>query len=321
MSAQRPAGAVLVTGAAGGIGRVVVERLTDAGLPVVAADREPFGGGSGSGGGGSGSADDAPFDRNLVLRRPVGDVRDPEFVASCLAEPAPGRPVDAVVHLAAIPSPNETTEEETLEQNVLASFVVLQQAGRHGARRVVVASSVSAVGLAWADRDLSPSYVPVDERHPTLAVDPYGLSKVVTEEIAAFTTRRWGMPTVCLRFPFVGTGERLRRRLAEVHADPAANRLDLWSWLDTRDAAGSVLAALTVPLGGHHVVNVTAADTTALQPTRDLLRAHHPAATVRGDLTGHAGLYDTTRASELLGFHPPPTRRTPHPDDPPTRPT
>ncbi|WP_062206529.1 NAD(P)-dependent oxidoreductase [Streptomyces sp. NBRC 109706] len=283
---QAPLGAgdtVLVTGAAGGIGRYVVGACVDAGLRVIATDRVPF-------------ADDR------AAGCPVGDIRDADFVASCLL--GPDGPVAGVAHLAAIPAPGQVSEEETLDQNVLGSFVVLQQAGRHGVRRVVLASSVSAFGLAWADRDLSPRYVPVDEDHPTMAVDCYGLSKVLAEEVAAFSTRRWGLPTVCLRFPFVGTGDRLTGQLARVHEDPGGHRRDLWAWLDTRDAARAVRAGLTEPLSGHHVISVSADDTSALQPTEELLRAHHPDSRLTRRLPAHSAAFDNTRAREILGFRP-----------------
>lgn len=278
-------GAVLVTGAAGGIGRVVVDELVGAGCSVLTADRVDR---------------DAPG----AAGRLVGDLRDPEFVTECFTGPAAAGAggVSAVVHLAAIPAPGIVGEHETLLFNAGPAYLVFTEAGRRGVRRVVASSSFSAVGLAWADRDLSPHYLPVDERHPRLTVDSYGLSMGVTEEIAAFTTRRFGLPTVCLRFPFVGTGERLRHRLAEVHRDPSGNRRELWAWVDTRDVARAVHAALTVGLSGYHVLNIAAPDTTALEPTRDLLARYHPGAAVRTELADHEGLIDTRLAEAVLGF-------------------
>jgi nucleoside-diphosphate-sugar epimerase len=279
--------AVLVTGAAGGIGQFVVAELVDSGLTVLTADRVDR---------------DAPG----VAGRLVGDLRDPAFVTECLTGPvaAAAGGVEAVVHLAAIPAPGIVREHETLLFNAAPAYLVLTEAGRHGVRRIVASSSFSAVGLAWADRDLSPHYVPVDERHPRLTVDSYGLSMSVTEEIAAFTTRRFGVSTVCLRLPFVGTGERLRNRLDEVHRDAAGNRRELWAWVDTRDVARAVHTALTADLTGHHVLNIAATDTAAIEPTRELLGRFHPTAAVRADLADHESLIDARLADTVLGFTP-----------------
>jgi nucleoside-diphosphate-sugar epimerase len=277
---------VLVTGAAGGIGRIVVDKLADDGYRVVAVDR-------------------VPFEEPRAARCFVADLQDPEAVADCFAPNAAdpdGVRIDAVVHLAAIPSPRQLSEHETLAQNTLVSYLVLSEAARRGVARIVVASSLAAVGIAWADRDLSPLYLPVDEEHPIVAVDSYGLSKVFTEQIAAFVTRRWSVPTVCLRLPFVGDGARLADRLEEIHANTADNRRELWGWIDTRDVARAVVAALTTDLTGHHVINIVAPDTVAYEPTEELIAVHYASAERRGALAEHASLYDTTRSRELLGF-------------------
>ncbi|MBF9134854.1 NAD(P)-dependent oxidoreductase [Plantactinospora sp. S1510] len=272
---------VLVTGAAGVIGKVVVPHLADSGLRVVAVDRAPF---------------TSPR-AELVL---VGDVRDRAFVEESL-RPF-GRPVDGVVHLAAIAAPGQLPEDETLAQNVQGAYLVLDGAGRAGVRCAVAASSVAAYGYAWAGRDLSPPYVPIDEDQESVAIDSYGLSKTVTEQVGAFATRRWGMPTTLLRFPFVGDGKRLASQLARIRRNVAGNRRELWAWLDTRDAAYAVHAVLTSGLTGHHVVNVAAPDTSATVPTADLLERFHPTTQVRAPLRGVDSLVDSSAAHRLFGF-------------------
>ncbi|MEV4759588.1 NAD(P)-dependent oxidoreductase [Micromonospora sp. NPDC049559] len=272
---------VLVTGAAGVIGRVVVPYLAGSGLRVVAADREPFA---------------SPKAERII----VGDTRDPAFVEESL-RPF-GRPVDAVVHLAAIAAPGKLPEDETLVQNVQGAYLVLDGAGRAGVRCAVAASSFAAYGYAWAGRDLSPPYVPIDEEQPSVAIDSYGLSKTMTEQVGAFATRRWGMPTTLLRFPFVGDGDRLAARLAEVRRDVGANRRELWAWLDTRDAARAVYAVLTSGLTGHHVFNVAAPDSATTVPTAELLARYHPTTRVRASLGTFDSLVDSSAVRRVLGF-------------------
>jgi nucleoside-diphosphate-sugar epimerase len=58
---------------------------------------------------------------------------------------------------------NRHSALRTLAQNVQGAYLVLDGAGRAGVRCAVAASSVAAYGYAWADRDLSPPYVPIDE--------------------------------------------------------------------------------------------------------------------------------------------------------------
>jgi nucleoside-diphosphate-sugar epimerase len=240
--------------------------------------------------------DRVPLDESPADEAVAGDLLDPEQARALVAG------VSAVVHAAAIPSPARGTEQEIFTNNVMSAYQVLDAAGRAGVPRIVYVSSLSALGFAFSPHDASPERVPVTEAHPVVAADVYGLSKHLGERIASTVALRWGGTVVSLRFPFLGTGERLSKHLARVHADPGAARRELWAWLDTRDAARAIEAALTRPLTGHQLVHVVAPDTTALQPTAELLRRYHPASVLAEPPDGFTSPFATTRSRELLGF-------------------
>jgi nucleoside-diphosphate-sugar epimerase len=268
---------LLVTGAAGRLGREVVAHMTSRGWSVRAHDR-------------------VPIDPDLAGEVVSGDLTDPRD-ASALVDG-----MDGVVHAAAIPSPMSAPEHEIFTGNVQSAYHVLDAAGRGGVPRIVYISSLSALGLAWSRFDVSPQEVPVPETHPYVGEDVYGLSKYLPERIAETVARRWDSTAVSLRFPFLGTGDRLSAHLARVHSDPGRDRKALWGWLDTRDAARAVEAALTRPLTGHHVINVVAPDTSAFEPTAELLRRYHPATRLTESPVGFATPFSTRRSRELLGF-------------------
>ncbi|MEU9337715.1 NAD(P)-dependent oxidoreductase [Streptomyces sp. NPDC048290] len=276
---------VLITGAAGHLGGHVIAELAARGHRLTAVDLVPV--------------EDARVDRVHT-----GDLTDREVVRAALDG------ADAVVHLGAIPHPKSDDDGRLFATNCLTAHRVLDEAGRAGVPRVVATSSLAAVGLAWAPRPLAPRYLPLDEQHPTLVEDPYGLSKLVLEEIAHATHRRWGTGLVCLRMPFTGSGTRLKGHFAEVAADPGAHRGGLWGWLDTRDAATVIRLALTTAPPGSHVINVAAPDTSAPQPTGDLLERHFPDVPVLAPLPGRTSLFDSTACTRLLGFAPGRTRTT-----------
>ena len=268
---------VLVTGAAGTLGREVVAHLTAHGWSVRAHDR-------------------TPPQHVAAAETAGGDLLDPEHARTVVTG------MDAVVHAAALPSPASGTEQEVFSNNVMAAYQVLDAAGRAGVPRIVYVSSLSALGMAWSTRHRAPTEIPVTERHPYVAEDVYGLSKHLGELIAETVSRRWGSTVVSLRFPFLGTGDRLRAHLRHVQSDPGLDRGALWAWLDTRDAARGIEAALTRPLTGHHLVNLVAPDTTARQPTRELLTRYHPSAPLDHAPDGFGTPYATRLATRLLGF-------------------
>ena len=196
MSVQR----VLVTGAAGLIGRATLDLLDVRGVTANALVLEDPG--------------DLPAE--LVIE---GDAADPAVVRAALAG------ADAVIHLAAIATPERDPAEKVFACNTQSTFTVLEQAGRAGVTRACVASSQAASGLVFAARDLHPAYVPVDHDLPSQIEDPYALSKQVDELTAAMMARRHGMSVVALRLPYVGGfGERLPDFARRSAADPGCAR-------------------------------------------------------------------------------------------------
>ncbi|MCG5220808.1 NAD-dependent epimerase/dehydratase family protein [Streptosporangium sp. KLBMP 9127] len=269
---------VLVTGAAGGLGRATLDLLGRREVPATALDLHDPGG--------------LPADRVVT-----GSAGDPYVVREALAD------VDAVIHLAATPAPVLGLPEDVYCGNTRATFVVLEEAGRAGIGRAVIASSMSVLGLPWADRLLHPAYVPVDEALPLQLEDPYGLSKQADEATAAMMARRHGMTVVALRYPRLGgPGDKLRQTAGEWAGDPGAGAKELWTYLDTRDAARAAWLALTRPIRGHHVIMVTAPTTLVATPTEELLRRFHPSSQVRASLPGRTAPVDLGVATRILGF-------------------
>ncbi len=272
---------VVVTGAEGHLGRVVVARLRDERVDVVRADRRIAG----------------PLDE---MAREV-DLRDLGQVYGALAG------ADAVVHLGAIPWPVGRPPEVVYANNVVGQFNVCEAAATLGIRRLVGASSVSALGFPFQHRWSEPLYLPIDEEHPLAPQDAYGLSKANGEEIVAAYCRRGAGSAASLRFPTILNDALYRDFLDDVRANPGGSAHYLWSYIDARDAAEACLRALTAPFDGHQPLYVTADDTTSDLPTDTLLERYYPA--VRrswpaGDDAAYRSLLDTGRAREILGFQP-----------------
>jgi nucleoside-diphosphate-sugar epimerase len=270
---------VLVTGAAGRLGRVVVRELARRGIAATGLVLP--------------GSDPVPELDRVV----AGDARDPAVVATALSE------VDAVIHLAAIPSPDNDPAEVVFATNTLATFTVLDGAARAGVRAAAIASSYSVTGLPFAPTLLAPAYLPIDEELPLQVTDAYALSKQVDEATAAMIWRRYRLPVVALRFPFLGdVASNLPARVAKVAADPATGIRELWGYLDLRDAARACVDALAVPEPGCHVIGLAAPRTLSAIPTTELLDRYLPEVPRRAEFPGWTVPIDLTRAAKLLGF-------------------
>ncbi|GAA3414992.1 NAD-dependent epimerase/dehydratase family protein [Streptosporangium vulgare] len=278
---------VLVTGAAGHVGRAVLALLARENVAATALVLPP-----GDGVPGGQLDGELPADRIVV-----GDARDPAAVAEAM------KGADGVVHLAALPSPRLGTPEDVFTGNVRATFVVLEEAGRRGVGNAVIASSYAIGGLPFAVRPVSPPYLPVDVATPLRITDPYALSKQADEATAAMMALRHGMTTVALRLPFVGDAvHRLPETAARYARSPQAGAADMWSYLDIRDAARALLLSLSVTVPGSHVLYVAAPETLSPLPTERLLDLCHPGVSRRRRFPGRTVPIDLEPASALLGF-------------------
>lgn len=108
---------------------------------------------------------------------------------------------DAVIHLAAIPNPNQNPAEVVFRNNVVSTYYILEAAAILGIKNVVLASSISALGTVNMVQHFNPLQIPIDEAHPLLSQDAYGLSKMVGEVLAeGFQRRIPDISMVSLRF-------------------------------------------------------------------------------------------------------------------------
>lgn len=265
---------IVVTGSEGKAGRFTVTELTDKGYEVLRVD--------------SAAALD-PADHGL-RRAELTDLGQTVEVL---------KGADAVVHLAAIPAPNIVTDAETFRINTLSTYNVFSAAATLGLKRIVWASSETALGLPF---DRHPDYAPVDEEH-TYPESSYALSKVVSEEMARQFSRRHGIPIIALRFSNIilpdGYG-----RFAELRKNPQRRKWNLWGYVDARDVALSCRLALEAPVSGARHYVIAAADTVMDRPSTELMAELYPDVPIRKQLGKYETLLSIDRARSELGYEP-----------------
>ncbi len=274
---------VLVTGGSGRLGTAVVHDLVAHGYDVVSADR-------------SRSLEALPGGARFVevALANVGQVAG--AMAGC----------DAVIHLGAIPSPYSHADEVVFNNNVGSTFAVLQAASLLGIKKAAIASSLSALGTAWAPEPFPPVYAPVDEAHPLLNHDCYGLSKEVDERTAEMFHRRSGMQIAALRFCWVSHMHEAKAAVDRVRAnpgDPAEWRV-LWAYVDVRDAASACRRGIEADGFGFAPFNITADDTLSDTPTEELIRTHVPSVEIHRPIPGTTTAFSCERAKSILGWAP-----------------
>ncbi|WP_068780982.1 NAD-dependent epimerase/dehydratase family protein [Paenibacillus sp. GM2] len=269
---------VVVTGGSGMLGRWVVRHFVEQGYEVLNVDtRRP---------------------EEALCPTLIADLENLGETYSVLSG------ADAVVHLAAIPAMHIRTPDVTFRNNVMSTYNVLEAAAGLGIRKAAIASSESSYGIVFAEHRITPQYVPLDEDHPQLPQDSYGLSKIVNEKTAEMFHRRTGMQVVSLRLGNVIPPEWYERFPSFIHKPEERERI-LWSYIDTRDAASACRLAIEADGLGAVALNIAADDSSMAIRSRELVAQRYPEVTdFRAPLEDYETLFSNERAKRLLGWQP-----------------
>ena len=271
----------IVTGGLGRSGRWIVDRLAREGWEVVCVDQAHPG---------------WEIDVRDRIDFQAVELTDRGDTVELIAEIDP----QAVVHWAAIPAPERHSGGTVFENNVSATYNALVAAGQAGAQ-VVWASSESAYGFPFAAETPLPDFLPVTEDHPLRPEDPYGASKVTGEEIAKMVTRRYGVPVVSIRPSWIQyPGEYT----CLDYEDLAAGAGNCWSYVDVRDVATIVEAALDSDVEGHEAIHAAAAENYLGRPTAEAVEEHFGELPAECTLSGEESAISPAKAERLLDWEP-----------------
>ena len=288
---------VLVTGASGRVGICVTRDLLAAGHSVRAMDKTPLREEARAA-----IAEEMRANPQWRARLEIvyDDVTDRVALLRAAQE------CEAIVHLAALPHPGYGNEERITHINTVGTQYVYATAEALGIRRVTLASSCCVFGMVFAHHQFDPNYLPLNDDHPRLPQDLYGLSKLSNEETAATYWRRAGIASTCLRLTAVmrlsGEHKPWFRRHLEGSCDKRSR--DFWTYVDERDTARAFrLSIEKADLEGSHNLIIAARDSYTPYDIRALLHEHYPALDEYSKLSApRQSAYDTQRAEDVIGW-------------------
>ena len=110
---------------------------------------------------------------NILPKFYKGDIRDKIFLNKIFLE----NEINAVIHFAGLKSVEESliNPDYYYENNVLGTSVLLSCMKDAGVNRFIFSSSATVYG--------EPDYLPIDELHKRVAINPYGKTKLEIEDI------------------------------------------------------------------------------------------------------------------------------------------
>lgn len=172
---------ILLTGAAGGLGKALRDRLKANCDVLRLSDKSGLG--------------PAQPGEEIVLADLANAAEVDAMVAGC----------DAIVHLGGISV--EAPFEAIVQANILGVYHLYEAARKHGVKRIVFASSNHVTGFYKQSETINAD-------HPARPDSYYGVSKAFGEDFSRFYFDRYGIETACVRIGSSFPEPRDRRMLA-----------------------------------------------------------------------------------------------------------
>ncbi len=210
---------------------------------------------------------------------------------------------DAVVHAAGLPGPLFGTPEDLMSINAEGSLAVGRACVAGGVKRLVFVSSEAVLGFVFSGGEIRPRYFPIDEGHPLLPAEPYGMSKLLAEtyleqEVAA------SLPLLILRPPWIWAPEEYDR-YRELLTNPTEWRDGLWAYIHVDDVAEAIARGVESSLPvGCHAAFMSAPDNGTVYPTRELVTRFFPKIGLPDEVEEFGSLVSSDMLDTLIGFRP-----------------
>ena len=250
---------VLVTGAAGLVGRQVVRRLVEQGRPVLALDRLAS----------------VTQEGVKITACDLGDIHRLHAIAL--------DGVDSIIHCGAFSGPMVARDApySMVQVNIVGTANVLELARVHAVRRFVYCSSTSAYGVV----ESGPAYEDVLLKPGSL----YGASKVSSEYITTAYAEQYGLSAASVRLSWVygpgRTTDCVIRKMIEDALARRATRLSFGAdfprqFIHVEDAVQGLLCALDAPVLPRTTYNVTGDTRVTLEEIAQVVRTIFPGADI-----------------------------------------
>jgi nucleoside-diphosphate-sugar epimerase len=247
--------AILVTGAAGYIGRFLVNELVEQGHEVVAVDLQA-------------PREGLPPELPASVTLRTGDVTD----KAAMLDLAQSQPLSAIIHLAGLVTMAcENNPDAAMRVNLGGTHTMLDVARLAGVPTFVFASTISVYG-PYVEQPMVESVTPAEP------LTWYGQSKILGEQLGLYYQRRWGLDFRAARMAAIVGPSRVAAGSAtmytslileraalgqpyEIDVDPEAGTPVLYA----RDCARGLVALATAPSAPRRIYHLSTGLVTAHQ--------------------------------------------------------
>lgn len=222
---------------------------------------------------------------------------------------------DAIVHLASVArAASKRHGTAVFSANTRMTYHLLVAAG-HADVPVAWTSSETVYGPMHDDGEWQVDRLPVDELSPTRPTGAYPTSKLTGEVIAGAVAREFDLPIASVRPSWVvrpvdaagipgPTYAELTDRRESFNPDSVTSTWNLWSYVDVRDLARLLSAAITGEFKRHEVFLGVANENYLDRPTAEVARTVEEGLPSECSLSGDGSAQSNEKAERVLDWTP-----------------
>ena len=228
-----------------------------------------------------------------------------QFVDFAELESGQGVPrYDAVVHFAAVPRVMIGADGACFAANTQTTYNVIEAATKLGIPKIIFASSETTYAVCFADGEIKPDYVPIDEDHPTVPHDSYAMSKVCNEMTARSFQARTGADIYGLRINNVIEPHEYAQNFPAFMDNPTSRRRNIFAYIDARDLGHMVDCCLKTDGLGYEVFNVSNDDMSVGLTSDQVMEQFYQGVPQKHPMGENETFYSNAKAKRMVGFAP-----------------
>ncbi len=126
---------------------------------------------------------------------------------------------DLIFHVAGLVQKPENKPEDYFNVNAIGAVNILELCKQNKIKNLILSSTVEVYG--------KPQYFPMDEDHPKIPRNCYGMSKLLAETFCREYARKHEIDLTILRYSYIQGVGQLKKRVAPVFIDNAIDGRDI----------------------------------------------------------------------------------------------
>ena len=126
---------------------------------------------------------------------------------------------DLIFHVAGLVQKPENKPEDYFNVNAIGAVNILELCKQNKIKNLILSSTVEVYS--------KPQYFPIDEDHPKIPKNYYGMSKLLAENFCREYARKHKIGLTILRYSYVQGGGQLKKRVVPVFIDNAIDGKDI----------------------------------------------------------------------------------------------